>query len=131
MPSKLLLIAAGGAFGALLRYAVSGWTYAAMGEAFPWGTMAANLAGCFLIGVLWAGSEGASFSAETRAFVFTGMIGAFTTFSTFGLDAVSLMRDGAAGRALAYVVVSNVFGLALVYAGLVLGGYLLASGSGS
>lgn len=52
--SKLLLIAAGGALGALLRYLISGWAHAALGQTFPWGTLVANLAGCFLIGFLWA-----------------------------------------------------------------------------
>ena len=104
---NLLLIALGGALGALLRYAVSGLAYAALSEAFPWGTLAANLIGCFLIGFLWTTGEHAPFSLAARTFVFTGALGAFTTFSTYGLESLSLLRDGEIGLGLANMQLSK------------------------
>ncbi|PSQ80977.1 MAG: fluoride efflux transporter CrcB [Bacteroidetes bacterium QS_8_68_15] len=115
---QLLLIAAGGALGALMRHAVAAAAQAAWGEALPYGTLAANLAGCFLIGLLWTVSEEASFAAGTRALVFTGVLGAFTTFSTYGLEAVTLLREGKVALALTYLLVSNGLGLGMVYLGL-------------
>ncbi len=128
MLAKLLLIAGGGALGALLRYAVARGIIALLGSAFPWGTLAANLAGCLFIGALWAWSEETAFSAEARAFVFVGVLGAFTTFSTFGLESVALLRGGEIGLGLAYVVASNAGGLLLVYLGAVLARAVLRMG---
>lgn len=115
---KLLLIAAGGAAGALLRYAVSGWVQQQLGASFPWGTLAANLIGCFMIGFLWAWAERALFSPEVSAFIFIGVIGAFTTFSTYSLETLNLLRDGEAFLAAGNVLVSTAFGLLCVFGGL-------------
>lgn len=128
MLGKVLLIAAGGALGALLRYAVARGMLAVLGDAFPWGTLAANLLGCFLIGVLWAWSAEAAFSSEVRLFVFVGVLGAFTTFSTYGLESVALLENGAVGLGLAYVAASNAGGLLLVWAGKVLAHAALGAG---
>ena len=126
--SKLLLIAAGGAIGALLRYVVSGWAQAALGGTFPWGTLAVNLAGCFLIGFLWTAAEHVSFSGATRTLVFTGVLGAFTTFSTYGLESLNLLRDGEVGPGLTNILVSNVLGLIMVYLGFVAARYVFYLG---
>lgn len=85
---------------------------------FPWGTLAANLSGCFLIGALWALSQRAPFPTGVGLFVFTGMIGAFTTFSTYGLESLQLMQDGKVGLGLANVALSTLGGIALVAAGM-------------
>ena len=85
--ANLFFVVLGGALGALLRYAVSEWVSTAVGALFPWGTLAANLTGCLLIGFLWAASEEVPFSSAARLFVLTGALGAFTTFSTYGLRA--------------------------------------------
>ncbi len=128
--TKLLLIAAGGALGALLRYAVSGMAYRVLGASFPWGTLAANLLGCFLIGLLWALSERAPFSPHSTAFVFTGILGAFTTFSTFSLETVNLLRDGQWLLGLANITASNLLGLGCVLIGFVLARALVLLSSG-
>lgn len=115
--TKLLLIAAGGACGALLRYVLSGLTYRVLDETFPWGTLVVNVFGCLLIGVLWATSERVAFSPNASIFVFTGTLGAFTTFSTYGLESINLLRDGEIGLGLANIVASNLVGLAAVLIG--------------
>lgn len=115
---NLLFIAAGGALGALLRYGVSGWVYRFTSGDFPWGTIAVNLSGCFLIGFLWESAQRVTISPEIRSLIFIGFLGAFTTFSTFGLETVNLLRDGEIRQALNNILLSNISGIALVFAGL-------------
>jgi len=98
MPFQLYLtVAAGGALGTIARYATSGLVANAFGETFPWGTLIVNVVGSFIIGFFWALTlpGGRLFvSGETRQFVMTGFCGGFTTFSSFSLQTLSLMRDG-------------------------------------
>lgn len=121
---KLLLIAVGGAIGAVLRYGVSGVAYRLFGETFPWGTLAVNLLGSFVLGLLWALSERTLFSPRLTAFLFIGMLGAFTTFSTYSLESFNLLRDGEIRLGLTNIVASNVLGLAVVLLGFVCARYL-------
>jgi CrcB protein len=116
--SHLLYIALGGAVGALLRYAVMRGAALVATGSFPYGTLAANLLGCFAIGVLWTLSERFSFPPGAEAFVFVGLLGAFTTFSTYGLDAVRLLRAGEVVQGALYLAASNLLGLGLVVLGL-------------
>ncbi len=117
---KLLAIAIGGAAGSVLRYAAAAFTYRFVEPAFPWGTLAVNLGGCFLIGFLWQMFERSSATPEMRALIFIGFLGGFTTFSTFGLETFHLLRDGEYGRAAANMLASNLAGIALVIAGFLL-----------
>lgn len=126
MASKLLFIALGGAAGAVLRYAVSGWAYAAFGETFPYGTLAANLIGCFVIGFLWMLSKQALLSPGASAFLLIGLVGAFTTFSTYALESLNLVRDGELWLGLLNLLASNVLGLGLVFLGIVAARAVLA-----
>lgn len=92
-----LLIMAGGAAGSGARYFCSGLVADLAGPAFPWGTIAVNVAGSFLIGFFntVSGPDGRLFvSTETRQFVMLGVLGGFTTFSSFSLQTLNLMRDG-------------------------------------
>ena len=114
---RLLLIAVGGALGALLRFGVSGMAYRLAGDGFPWGTLAVNLAGCLVIGVLWAAFERTPIPAHWSAFLFVGLLGAFTTYSTFALESMNLLRDGETMLALMNVVGSSVGGIVLAFAG--------------
>lgn len=86
------LVAAGGAVGSVARYGLSG--VLTVGN-FPWGTFAVNLSGTFLLAVLffYSVSRG-NFSTDLRVFVFTGIFGGYTTFSTFGVETVALFRGG-------------------------------------
>ncbi|MCP4644272.1 MAG: fluoride efflux transporter CrcB [bacterium] len=113
---KLLMVATGGAVGAVLRYLVSGWTQKLTGGSLPWGTFAVNILGCLALGFL-----GAVFTRfvpvreEYRLLLLVGGLGAFTTFSTFGFETFALLNDGQRGLALANVLLSNAAGLAAVW----------------
>ena len=111
-------IAAGGALGALARYGVGLLAHRWWGGGFPWGTLAVNLAGCFLLGLVieWE-SRSPHISAETRLIVGTGFLGALTTFSTFGVDTFRALESGQTGTAIANIGLNVVPGLVLVYAG--------------
>ena len=115
----ILLVGIGGFAGSIARYKLGGWVlHLTAQERFPWSTFAINVAGCLLAGVL-AGlaEEYELFGPETRLLVFTGLLGGFTTFSAFGLDALFLMRRGEIGTALLYAGGSVVVGLAAAWVG--------------
>ncbi len=116
---QLLAVALGGGIGAVLRYSVGEWIHRISGPLFPWGTLTVNLAGCFLIGIIWELSNTTLLSPQFRLFVMTGLLGAFTTFSTFSLETLNLIRDGEIRLAVANQVISVAFGLVLVLAGFV------------
>jgi CrcB protein len=121
MPSiySILFVAWGGALGSVCRYLLSIWTQsAAQSIDFPYGTLAVNLIGCFLIGVLAQLAEARSaFTSETRVFLFVGVMGGFTTFSSFGSETINLLRDGEMVNALANVAANVILGLTLVWLG--------------
>lgn len=123
--TKFILLAAGGAIGTVLRYSLSGLTYRAFNGIFPWGTLAVNLAGSFIIGLLWGLFEIETISSNVRNFVFIGILGGFTTFSTFALESFNLFRDGEVKLALTNLLVSNVFGILLVFAGFLTARYII------
>lgn len=115
----LAAIAIGGALGALGRHFVSVGMVAWLGHGFPWGTLVANILGSFAMGALvetmalvWSPSP------ELRALLTVGLLGAFTTFSTFSLDFVSLYERGAAGLASVYLVTSFALSVGALFAGM-------------
>ncbi len=116
--STWFAILLGGGLGALSRYFISGWAYRLLGGRFPWGTLVVNLIGCFLIGALWELAQRAAITPAARMFVFMGALGGFTTFSTFGIETVNLLRDGEFATAALNVAVSNIAGIGLVIAGI-------------
>ena len=121
-------IAVGGAAGALLRYLVSGWAYALLGEGFPWGTLSVNLIGSFLIGFLWRLFDQIAIAPNTRTLIFVGGLGAFTTFSTYGLESLNLLRSGQYKLGLLNMLGSNVLGILFVFLGFVAARAVLAAG---
>ncbi len=123
--SRLLFIATGGAIGALLRYAISGMTYKYLDGVFPWGTLSVNLIGAIVIGFLWGIFEGATISPDFRLFVFIGIIGSFTTFSTYSLETFYLFRSGEIKLALTNVLITNILSIVLVLFGFVTSKYLI------
>ncbi len=122
MPTSLLhflVVAAGGAIGASGRHAVGLVALRLLGSSFPYGTLIANVVGSFAMGVLIE-TLALRFSApgEVRLFLATGLLGGFTTFSSFSLDAVTLWERGNQGMAALYVIVSVAVSLAALFAGL-------------
>lgn len=116
---KIFLIGAGGFFGAILRYLVSGFVQLlAKSIAFPYGTLAVNFIGCLMIGFLgrYADTYGI-FIPEIRVLVFIGFLGGFTTFSTFGNETVALLRDGNNVPALLNIGAHIILCLGAVWAG--------------
>ncbi|MFS8144378.1 protein CrcB [Rhizobium sp. R635] len=116
---QALLVAVGGAIGSVLRYYVGQWTLRLLGPAFPWGTLAVNVVGCFVIGVL-AELIARKFNAsmELRLLLITGFLGGFTTFSAFSLDAISLFEGGNTVAGGVYIAASVGLSMAAVFAGL-------------
>jgi len=114
-----LLVALGGGIGSVLRWLVQVVANRlAPGSAFPWGTLAVNVAGSFAIGLLMTlALERVLVSNELRGFLVTGVLGGFTTFSAFSWESLALLRDGQWPAALAYVGGSLVAGLAAAFAG--------------
>lgn len=124
MNLHLLYVGLGGAIGAVARHLLGGWVlhHTAQGR-FPAGTFAVNVLGCLVIGTLAGLAERhAMFSPPMRVFLFTGVLGGFTTFSAFGLETLSLLRRGETGVAAAYVAGSVLLGLAAVWIGFRLAG---------
>lgn len=114
---KLFLAGVGGFIGSTLRYVATGY-FQELGRStiFPYGTLAVNLIGCFLIGFLSQLAETRGvFTAESRTFVFIGILGGFTTFSAFGNETMNLWRDGQNGLAMANVAANVLLGLGAVW----------------
>ena len=115
---QVLLVALGGALGTVGRHGVGILAARLLGLAFPWGTLFVNVAGALAIGLLAARVD--ALHADTRLFIGVGVLGGFTTFSTFSLEAVRLTEHHPWGAAL-YVASSLVLGLSACWVGLVLG----------
>jgi CrcB protein len=115
---RLLLIGLAGLLGTLARYALSGFIARRFGETFPTGTLVVNIVGCFLAGFLfYLMQERFLVNDIVRTAIMIGFLGGFTTFSSFGLQTFTLLRDGEMGLATMNVLVSNVVGLLTVWAG--------------
>ena len=117
--TNIFLVGIGGFIGSVLRYLVSGAVQQSMKRMdFPFGTLAVNLLGCFIIGILAQyGEVRGAFSNESRAFIFFGLLGGFTTFSSFGNDTVNLVRESFVMNALANVGTNVALGLLAVWLG--------------
>lgn len=110
---SVLLVALGGAIGSVARFKLSGWVlHQTPNWRFPAATFAVNIIGCLIAGLL-AGMAVKQdvFTPEARVFLFTGLLGGFTTFSAFGLETLLLLKRGEAGAALANVLLSIAIGL--------------------
>ena len=119
------LVGVGGFFGAVLRYLLSGWVQDVVGKPWwPYGTLAVNVSGCLVLGLLVGLTEARTlFSPEARALLFIGLLGGFTTFSTFGFETSALFRDGDILGATANGVLQVLLGVGAASAG-----YHLATG---
>lgn len=111
---QLLLIFIGGGTGSMLRYLIDRWLSSA---AFPWGTFAVNIIGCFLIGLFGSWIARHSLSPDLRLLLVVGLCGGFTTFSTFSNEALTMMRNGQYALCFTYITISVAAGLAATLIG--------------
>lgn len=119
---QILAIAIGGAAGAVLRYWTSTGIYALVGRTFPYGTLVVNVAGSLLMGFLYVLLvERLALSVEWRAALLIGVLGAFTTFSTFSMETFALFEDGERLKALMNIILSVTLCLVAVWLGVVAG----------
>lgn len=120
--NQLIAIAVGGAVGAVLRFGVSTATYNILGRSFPFGTLMVNVLGSVLMGVLYVlFIDRLNIAPEWRAAVLIGLLGSFTTFSTFSLETLNLLENGAPVKALLNIMLSVALCLAAAWLGLALG----------
>lgn len=122
MFQKLVLLAAAGAVGTLSRYGLTGLVQRLAGPYFPFGTLAVNILGCFLAGLLWTLFRGRlPVTPEARTVVLVGFMGAFTTFSAYILETGELMRSNEWAYATVYFALQNGVGIAALLAGMAVG----------
>jgi len=115
---RLIFIGLAGFAGTLMRYWLSEWIARRFGETFPTGTLVVNLIGCLVAGsLLYLMFDRYLISPTVRTVVLIGLLGGFTTFSSFGLQTFTLLRDGEMGLALFNIAISNVGGLLMVWVG--------------
>ncbi len=120
--TQLLAVAAGGALGALLRYGMSLGVHGLLGRGFPYGTLTVNVTGSLAMGVLYVLLlERSALGPEWRLALLVGLLGSFTTFSSFAIETLVLVEEGAPWRALANVLASVVTCLVACWAGLWIG----------
>lgn len=119
---KFLFVFIGGGIGSMLRYWAQGLVYSRMGSGFPYGTVLVNIIGCFLIGLLMVALEERFLATPAlRVFLTVGILGGFTTFSSFSFETLALFRDGESALALANVGLSMVVCLCATWTGMKLG----------
>lgn len=122
MIQKIALLAVAGALGTISRYGVAGFVHRINGVSFPWGTVAVNLTGCFVAGLLWALFETRwPVAGETRTLILVGFMGAFTTFSAMILETGELLRSAEWVFAIANIALQNGIGFVALFAGAALG----------
>ena len=122
MLQKIIYLAVAGACGTLARYGLAGLVQRVAGASFPWGTFSVNALGCLLFGLVWTlTSERFAVSGELRIILFTGFLGAFTTFSTFVAESGHLFVDGEYLYGVGNILLQNGVGLVLFFLGMALG----------
>ena len=121
----ILMVAAGGALGAVARYGLSGWVQSFLNTTFPLGTLVVNALGSLALGFVLVFFESLAVTSEVRTLVTIGILGAFTTFSTFSYEAVVLLQGGEWARGGMYVGGGLLLGLLGILMGFGLGSLIL------
>ena len=122
---NIAAVAIGGAVGSLGRYGIAVLAARLSQMNFPLGTLLANIGGCMVIGLCWSYFDKVQISHEFRLFLFTGILGGFTTFSTYARESIQFFKAGEIVNALSYILISNITGLAMVAIGFLVGERLL------
>lgn len=118
---NILMIGAGGFFGAILRYLVSGWAHRIAGASFPYGTLTVNVLGSFLLGFFFVvAEERFMISPQIRNFVSIGLLGAFTTYSTYSFETMMLIKEMMYIQATLNIALNLIVGLFAVWLGMTL-----------
>jgi CrcB protein len=125
MLNNLLLIASGGALGSVARFGITKFVGKIIGGAFPWGTLTANFIGLFIIGFLFEFFERSILSQSMRYLITVGFLGGLTTFSTYGLETLLLMKNGQIRLSILNILLSNIGGLICVGVGMLFSRFLL------
>ncbi len=121
MLQKFLLLSIAGAAGTLCRYGLAGFVHRLTGAGFPWGTLAVNITGCFLAGVVWTLFEHRwPLFGQARVIIMVGFMGAFTTFSSYILETGELLRAADWAAAAGNFFLQNGIGFAALFAGITL-----------
>jgi len=115
---RYLYLGIAGAIGTIARYALGGLVYRFVEPSFPWATLLINALGCFAIGLFYQAFEVAPVSPDVRTAILIGFIGGFTTYSTFSLETVNLLRDGELAYAGLNVLAHVAIGIAAVFGGI-------------
>ncbi len=120
--NQLVMVAAGGAIGSVLRFMMSSWVYSIAGRGFPYGTLAVNVVGSLLMGLLTVVLiERMALAPEWRAAILIGVLGGFTTFSTFSIETLALIDAGAHLKAISNMVFSLLLCVGGCWLGVVVG----------
>ena len=119
MIKNFLIVGLGGGAGSMLRYAVQKLFHAQSAATFPAGTLLVNIAGCFLIGILWSiASRSLTWNEEMKLLLMTGFCGGFTTFSAFTLEGIGLLKENKTALFFVYLTASVVGGLLATFIGI-------------
>ncbi len=121
----LFAIALGGSIGAVFRYLVSKNIQSIYNQILPLGTLSVNVIGSFLIGFLFFLFDTVIVSRDTRSFLTIGILGAFTTFSTYSLETINLFKDGEIKLGISNLVLNNLFCLIMVFLGMIASKFVL------
>jgi CrcB protein len=124
---NFILVIIGGAIGSVARFSLSTWVNQVMQTRaiFPYGTLAVNMVGSFLAGLVWGMSMETTMKPETRIFLLVGFMGGFTTFSAYALESYNLFDNGEIKAAFINILANNVFSLILVFAGIITAKYII------
>jgi len=119
---NLVLVALGGALGAVSRYLMSTWVTNKLGSIFPWGTFAVNILGSFCLGLIFILSlDKSMINPQLKMFISIGFLGAFTTFSTFSVETVNIIKGGDFSGAFLNIGASIIIGLGASFLGMTAG----------
>jgi CrcB protein len=122
---EICLLAVAGAAGTLFRFGLTGFVQSLTDEKFPWGTLAVNVTGCFLFGLIWMlAEERLVISGQSRFIILTGFLGALTTFSTMSYETVELLRDSQWWQAGVNLLANNGLGILGLFLGFAIGRWL-------